>query len=129
MSSVFLFTIFASVNFVLLICKYENLIQSLLDGSNAAWILAADNIYNLFRKAKVFFLNNLFIFDDVYGNIVINEAQDIQIQILNRALNLDDVLFAHLITLCVLDDRNSSIKLVKLQVMINSHSLAGFDMV
>ena len=109
MSSVFLFTIFASVNFVLLICKYENLIQSLLDGSNAAWILAADNIYNLFRKTKVFFLNNLFILDDVYCNIVINEAQDIQIQILNRALNLDDVFFSHFVAAGILNDRYSTV--------------------
>ena len=128
-TGVFLLTIFTSVNLILLICQNKHLIQSLLDGSDTAVILTSDHVYNLLRKTKVFFLNNLLILNKIYSDIVINETKDIQIQILNRALNLDDVLLAQLITLCVLDDRNGTIKLVKLQVMINSHSLAGFDMV
>ena len=128
-TGVFLLTIFTSVNLILLICQNKHLIQSLLDGSDTAGIFTSDHVYNLLRKTKVFFLNDLLILNNIYGDIVINETKDIQIQIFNRSLNLDDVLFAHLIALCVLDDRNSTVKLVKLQVMINSHSLAGFDMV
>ena len=61
MTGVFLLTIFTSVNLILLICQNKHLIQSLLDGSDAAGILTSDYVYNLLRKTKVFFLNNLLI--------------------------------------------------------------------
>ena len=108
-TGVFLLTIFTSVNLILLICQNKHLIQSLLDGSDTAGILTSDHVYNLLRKTKVFFLNDLLILNNIYGDIVINETKDIQIQIFNRALNLDDVLFAHLITLCIFDDRYLSL--------------------
>ena len=91
-TGVFLLTIFTSVNLILLICQNKHLIQSLLNGSDAAGILTSDYVYNLLRKTKVFFLNDLLILNNIYGDIVINETKDIQIQIFNRALNLDDVL-------------------------------------
>ena len=37
--------------------------------------------------------------------------------------------FAHLIAAGVLDDRNGTVKLVQLQIMINSHGLSSFDMI
>ena len=84
---VFLLTIFTSVNLILLICQNKHLIQSLLDGSDTAGIFTSDHVYNLLRKTKVFFLNDLLILNNIYGDIVINETKDIQIQIFNRALN------------------------------------------
>ena len=46
-TSVFLFAIFASVNFVLLIGKNKYLVKALLDGSDAARVLAFDHVDNL----------------------------------------------------------------------------------
>ena len=128
-TSVFLFAIFASVNFVLLIGKNKYLVKALLDGSDAARVLAFDHVDNLLRKTKVFLLNNLLVLDDVYGDVVIDEAKDVKIQVFDRAFYFDNVLFAHLIAAGVLDDRNGTVKLVQLQIMINSHGLSSFDMV
>ena len=72
-TSIFLLAILTPVNLILFICKNKNLIQSLLDGSDAARILAFDHVDNLLRKTKVFLLNNLLVLDDVYGDVVIDD--------------------------------------------------------
>ena len=46
------------------------MIKSLLDGGDAPRILAADDIFDLFRKLELFLVNDLFILDDVYRDIV-----------------------------------------------------------
>ena len=63
------------------------------------------------------------------GDVVIDETEDVQVEVLDRAFYFDNVLFAHLIAAGVLDDRNGTVKLVQLQIMINSHGLSSFDMV
>ena len=92
-TSIFLLAILTPVNLILFICKNKNLIQSLLDGSNAARILAFDHVHNLLRQLQLFLCNDLFVLDDIYGNIMIDKTKDIQIQILDGAFNLDDILF------------------------------------
>ena len=126
---VFLFTIFTSVNLILLICQNKHLIQSLLDGSNAARILAFDHVHNLLRQLQLFLCNDLFVLDDIYGNIMIDKTKDIQIQIFNRAFYFDDIFNAHFITFGIFDNRNGAVQLIKLQVMIDGHGFARFDVV
>ena len=103
--------------------------QSLLDGSDAALVLAFDDVCDLFWKFQDPFLNDLLVFDDVDGDVVIDETEDVQVEVLDRAFYFDDVLDAHLVALCIFDDGNGAVKFIKLQIMIDSHGLACFDMV
>ena len=128
-TSVLLLTVFTSVNFLLLIRQDKDLIQSLLDRSDAAWVLAADHVDNLLWKTKVFFLYDLLIFDDVHSDVVVDETKDIQIQVFDGTLYFDDVFFTHFVAAGILDDGNGTIQLIQLQIMINGHGLSGFDMV
>lgn len=54
--------------------------QSLLDGSDASGVAAFDDIFDLFGKYQFFLLYDLTVFDDVDGDVVVDECQDIQIQ-------------------------------------------------
>ena len=105
------------------------MIQSLLDRSDAAGIFAFDHVGDLLGKFKLFLGYDLFVFDDIDGDIVVDESQDIKIEILDGAFYLDDILDAHLIAAGVLDDGHGTVQLVQLQIVINGHCLAGFDMV
>ena len=75
-AAIFLFTVFASVNFFFRVGKDKYLIQTLLDGSDAARVLAFDNICDLLWKFQDPFLNDLLVFDDVDGDVVIDETED-----------------------------------------------------
>ena len=105
------------------------MIQALLDGSDAAWVLTFDDVCDLFWKFQDPFLNDLLVFDDVDGEVVIDETEDVHVEVLDRAFYLDDVLDTHFVALGILDDGNGAVKFVKFQVMINSHGFAGLDMV
>ena len=128
-SVIFFFAVFTAVNFFFRICKYEDMIQSLLDRSDAARILAFDHVHNLLRQLQLFLCNDLFVLDDIYGNIMIDKTKDIQIQILDGAFNLDDILLSHFLAAGIFDDSNRTVQLIQLQVMIDRHCLAGFDMI
>ena len=105
------------------------MIQPLLDRSDAARVFAFDNVCDLFWTFQDSFFNDLFIFDDVYGNVVIDETEDVQIKVFNRAFYFDDIFDTHLVALCIFDDCNCAVKFVKFQVMIDCHGFAGLDMV
>ena len=128
-TAIFLLTILTSVNFLLRVSEDEYVIQALLDGSDAAWVLAFDDVCDLFWKFQDPFLNDLLVFDDVDGDVVIDETEDVQVEVLDRAFYFDDVLDAHLVALCIFDDGNGAVKFVEFQVMINGHGFAGLDMV
>ena len=128
-SSVFLFTVFTSVNFFFRVSKDKYLIEPLLNGSNATRVFAFDNVCDLFWKFQNPFFNNFFIFDNVDCDVVIDKTKDIQIEVFNRAFYFDDILNAHFITFGIFDNRNGAVQLIKLQVMIDGHGFARFDVV
>ena len=105
------------------------MIQFLLDGGDTTWVLAFDHIYDLLWKRKFLFLSNISVFDDIDGDVVIDKSDDVQIQIFNRALYFNDVLFSHFIAACVLDDRNSTVQLVQPEITVDGHGFSGFDMI
>ena len=75
---ILLLAIFTPVHLVLFISQDENMIQPLLDRSDAAGIFTADDIFDLTRKFQRFFWNDLSIFYDVYSDIMIDETENIQ---------------------------------------------------
>ena len=126
---VFFFTVPAAVDLVFFIRKEEYMIDLLLNGCNAAGILAVNNIDELARKRQLFLFYDAPVLDDINGDIVINIADDVELEVIDRAFYLDDVLAAHFAASRVFDDRDAAVHFVKLQVSVKIHSLSGFNMV
>ena len=126
---IFLFAVFAAVDFLFFIGQEEDLVKLLLDGSDTARIPAGDDILDLLWKMQLLFLIDLVVLDDVDCDIVINEAEYVEIQRFDRAFHLQDILLAHFAALCILDNRNCAVKLVELQIVVDLQAHAGFDMV
>ena len=85
--AVFFLTVFAAVDFTLLVGQEEDLIQLLLNGGNAAGIAAADNIFDFLWEMKLPLFYNFVILDDVDCDIVVDKAKNIEIEGLNRAFH------------------------------------------
>ena len=127
--AVFLFAVFAAVNFFFRVCQEEDMIQSLLDRRDAAGIFAFDDVGELFRQMQHLFVYDLCVLDDIYGNVMIDEAEHIQVQHINRTFDLDNILFPHLIASRIFDDGHAAVHLIQLQIFVNGHAFSGLDMV
>ena len=127
--AVFLFAVFASVNLIFLICENKDLVQSLLDGCDASRVFAVDHIADLFGKLQLFLFDDLLILNNIDRDIVINESEDIKIHEIDGAFDLDNVFSSHFAALCIFDDRNTAVQLVKVKIFIDIHTLARFNMV
>lgn len=121
-------TVNAAVYPVLPVCKLKLMWKLLLDGSNAARILALDNIRYGIRQGKLMLLHDLCILDNIDGNAVIQNPQHIQINV-KITFNLNDVLFAHFIAFGILDDRHRAVQLLQIQIFIDLHGTAGLDVI
>ena len=129
MSAVFLFAVFAAVDLLLLISENEDMIQSLLDGGDAAGIFAVDDVFDLLWKRKLLFGDDLAVFDDVYGDVVVDDGKHVEIKGIDVAFHLQDILFSHLIASGVLDDGDGAVQLIKLKMMIDGHAFSRLDMI
>ena len=89
---------------------------------DAAWIFAEDNVLYFFRQFKVDFFGYLFIFDDVYGDVWIDEAQDVKVDV-NGIVDLDDILAAQMLGTCVYNKGNSVRLFVKTKPVENAYAL------
>ena len=89
--------------------KDEHVIQRRLGGSDTAWIFAPDYVYDLLRQGKFPLLCDNTVLDNVDGNVVIDKADDIQIQIIDRAFHFDDIFFSQLVAAGILDDCDGSV--------------------
>lgn len=83
--------------------------QSLFDGSDASGVAAFDDVFDLFGKYQFFFFYNLTVFDDVDGDVVVDECQYIQIQHIDITFYFQNVLFAHFSAAGVFDDSNGAV--------------------
>ena len=83
--------------------------KSLLDGSDASGVAAFDDIFDLFGKYQFLLLYDLPVFDDVDGDVVVDECQDIQIQHIDVTFYFQNVFFAHFSAAGVFDDSNSAV--------------------
>ena len=79
MSPIFLLTVHATVGLGLFIRKDEDMVEALLDAGDAAGILATDDVYDLLRRMQDPLFHNHLIPDDVYGDVVVDEAKDVQV--------------------------------------------------
>ena len=69
---IFLVTVLAAVKFLLFIGQIEDMVESLLDGCDAAGIFAVDDVDQLFGKLQLFLFHDLSVTDDVDCDRVIN---------------------------------------------------------
>ena len=83
--------------------------QSLLDGSDASGVAAFDDVLDLFGKYQFFLLYDLTVFDDVDGDVVVDECQYIQIQHIDITFYFQNVLLAHFSAAGVFDDSNGAV--------------------
>lgn len=54
---------------------------------------AGDDIHELLRKIQLLLCDDRSVLDDIDRDAVVYEAKHVQIQLVDRALDLDDVLF------------------------------------
>ena len=126
---VLLIAVLAAIRRRLLICEIEDVRKAALYGRDAAGVGAVNDVPDFLRELQTPLFNDLTVFDDVYGNVAVDEGQDVQIQRVDVALHLQDVFFAHLTAPGVLDDRNRAVQLVQPEIMINFHGSAGTNVI
>ena len=127
--AVLFFTVLAAVGLLLLIGEDEDLIEPLLDRCDTSRIFAFDHVPYLPGESERFFGDDLAVLDDVYGDIVVNEPEDIQVHKIYGTLDLHDVFLSHFTAFCVFDDGNTAVQFVKVEIPIDLHALACLDMV
>ena len=71
---IFLFTVFAAVNFLLLVRQYEDVGKFLLNGGNTSGVSAFDDIFNLLGEDKLFLFHDFTVFDNIYGDVVVDKS-------------------------------------------------------
>ena len=126
---VLFFTILAPVNFLFRISEEEHMVQSLLDGGNAAGIFAADDICEFLRQLQILLFHDFRIFDDIYRDVMVDKAQNVQIQGVDGALDLDDILFPEFVAAGIFDDSHAAVHLIQLQIFVNGHAFSCLDMI
>ncbi len=126
---IFFITVLAAIKFFFFVRQIEDVIESLLDGSDAAGILAVDDVHQPLGQGELLFLHDLAVLDDIDGDGVVDEAKGVKIQKLERSLHLDDVLAAHLAGSGLHDHGDLAVKLVELQLSVDIHGFSGRNMV
>ena len=121
-------TVDASVDFFLRVCQPEYMRQFLFDRSDAARILAFDDICDFLRKGDLGLLDYLVIFYYVDRNVIVDEAEEVEIQRF-VGLDLDDILLAHLVAGSIFNDSDLTVELIEFQVPVDIHTLTGLDVV
>lgn len=105
------------------------MVQFLFDGGDAARVPAFDDVDQALRQLQLPFFDDLAVADDVDGDGVVDVAEYVQVEFIDRAFDLDDVFFTHFIAVRVLDDRNAAVHAVELQVTVEIHAFAGLDVI
>ena len=106
----------------------EDVGQLLLDGGDAAGILAANDPGDGLGQVGVELLHPLAPPDDVHGNVGVDVAQHIIVEV-DDLVDLQNVLLAVLAAGGVLDHRHLALQLVQAQVPVQVHAPPGGDVV
>ena len=106
----------------------ENMRYVFFSGGDAAGIFAKNNTLHFFRQLELDFFLYLFILDNVYRNIGIDEAEDIEVDG-NGIVDLDDILAAQIAGTGVYHKGHRIGRLVQAQPVKNTYALPGFNMI
>ena len=100
----------------------------LLGGGDATGILADQDIRQGLGKGDLLLFDDLFVADDAHRGLGADEAHQVHIQ-LYGGVDLDDVLFAKLGAIHVLQNRHGAIEGAQPQHMVEGHGLPCGDVV
>jgi len=106
----------------------EDVRDFLLGRRDAARVFAAQDVRERFGQLNVLFLDTHTVTDDVDRDVRAHIAQHVQVKV-DRGVDLDDVLFAHLGGVGVFDDGNLAVEIAQVQHVVDAHGLAGRDVV
>ena len=106
----------------------EDLRQLLLNGGDAAGVLAADDVGDALGQLELALFDALAVLDDVDGDAGVDIADDVPVKV-EHLIDLDDVLAAELAARNVLEQRDRAVELVKTEDVVELHRLAGGDVV
>lgn len=106
----------------------EDLRQLLLNGGDAAGILAADDVGDALGQLELALFGALAVLDDVDDDAGVDIADDIPVKV-EHLVDLDDVLAAEFAARNVLEQRDGAVELVKAEDVVELHRLAGGDVV
>ena len=109
-----LFAVHTTVDALIPVSEFEAVREFLLHRGDTAGVLALYDVLYLFWQYKFFFLHDLAILYDVYRDVMVDETQDIKVQHIDVALNLQYVLLSHLVASCILYDSDRTVKLIKI---------------
>ena len=118
----------AAVGARALFSQCEDLRQLLLNGGDAAGILAADDVGDALGQLELALFDALAVLDDVDGDAGVDIADDIPVKV-EHLVDLDDVLAAELAARNVLEQCDGAVELVKAEDVVELHRLAGGDVV
>ena len=118
----------AAVGARFLIGQREDLRQLLLNGGDAAGVLAADDVGDALGQLELALFGALAVLDDVDGDAGVDIADDIPVKV-EHLVDLDDVLAAEFAARNVLEQRDGAVELVKAEDVVELHRLAGGDVV
>ena len=99
-----------------------------LGAGNASGIFALYNTNYFFGQFKADFFRNLTVLNNVDGNVGVNVAQHIIVQV-DDLVDLQDVLFSVLAAGGILDDGHFAVHAVQAQLFIQVQTLTSRDVV
>ena len=120
--------IFATIGALLLVHEMENVREIVLHGSDAARVLAADDILHSVRHFQLHLLDGLPLLDDVHRGVRVDQPEEVVVDV-DDIVDFDDVFLSHLLAVGVADERDIIIGLVKVQVIEHLDSVAGGNVV
>ena len=106
----------------------EDLRQLLLNGGDAAGILAADDVGDALGQLELALFGALAVLDDVDGDAGVDVADHVPVEV-QDAVDLDDILAAELAADDVFEQRHGAVELVEAEDVVELHRLAGGDVV
>ena len=95
--------------------------ELLLDRGDASGIVALYDIPYFPGKLEASLFDYLTGFDDIYGDVMVNECKNIKIESIDIAFNLQDILLSHYLGTCILDYRNRAVHLVEPEMLVDAH--------
>ena len=78
---------------------------------------------------QLFLFHNLVIFDDIDGDMVVDVAENVQIEGIDGTFHLNNIFFPHFIAAGVFDDCHGAVQTVEFQVVVDAHTHSRLNMV
>jgi hypothetical protein len=116
------FTVETAIDSLLLVGKTEHVVKLLLCCCDATGILTLYNVCKSLGETYKLLLNKNAVTDNIYSRTGCNVADNVKIY-RDIRINLNNILFAVLLAVYVLDDCNLAIYVIKPEKLVYTHTL------